>query len=322
MVVGIHSNVYFLAQAKGTPQWFIIMLMTALCLVSVPLFFMVSGAGNLVKDEITSLSNLYKVKIPKVFIPFVIWSLIYVFARIAIGKLDASPMVFWSLLWEPAYYQFWFMYSLLGMYLCIPIFQYLIIKSNKRLIQYIIILWFITSVIIPMVERYIPEFRLSSHFNFIFLEGYWGYFLLGGYLRKYPIKKPRKYGLILLFSGIALTFVSAVLEWYFTPTDKYYGYVYSSYLLPGAVFMSVGAFLYLQDIHIKTSRQPVIYYLSGLTMGVYYVHLMIVSASEMAFKSIQPTAINSILKLVAIVAISTVICMALKQIKPLRRFLL
>ncbi|MCM1066930.1 MAG: acyltransferase family protein [Muribaculaceae bacterium] len=322
MVVCIHSNVYFLGKAGDTAHWLTVMIATALCVVSVPLFFMVSGAGNLVKDDIISTHELFRRKIPKIFLPFVIWSVIYVLVRICAGKIDGGLHPFVSLLWEPAYYQFWFMYSLLGMYLLLPIFQYLIIKMDKRLLQYIIVFWIVSSLVLPMLVRYLPGFRLSSHFNLVFLEGYWGYFFLGGYLRKYKVQHERTVAVGLLVGGLIITLTSAVLEWHFTPSDRYYGYVYCAYLLPGAAMMTVGLFLLLQRLSIKDTYKKTIYYFSGLTMGVFYIHTMLINGYEMLFRNVAPTALNALVKFVVIVVVATLACMLLKSIKPLRKYLL
>lgn len=322
MVICIHSNVYFLEKCADQRQWLIIMIMTALCVVSVPLFFMVSGAGNLVKEDVISIKRLLKVKIPKVFIPFLIWSIIYVVLRIAMGKIEATTEAFTSLIHEPAYYQFWFMYSLLGLYLCIPFFQYIVINANKRLLQYIIAFWMISSLVLPMLERYIPGFKLSSHFNLIFLEGYWGYFFAGGYLRKYPPRHDKKVGLILLVVGLAITAASAVIEWLYTPPAQYYGYVYCAYLLPGAAMMSIGLFLLLQRLRVRVFWRDIIYYLSGLTMGIFYVHTILVNGYEMIFKDVAPTPLNAVIKLLVVFCSAILICAVLKAIKPINKYLL
>lgn len=322
MVVCIHSNVYFLCQPTKDAHWLAVMIMTAACVVSVPLFFMVSGAGNLPKDTITSTSDLFKKKIPRVFIPFLIWSLIYVGLRIATGKLDAGVDAFVSLLHEPAYYQFWFMYTLLGLYLCIPVFQYLVIKCDKKLLQYIIVLWAVTSLLFPLAQRYVPWFKLSEHFNLIFLKGYWGYFFIGGYLRKYPVANARRRGLWLALAGAVITFGSALIEWHMTPADQYRGYVYRAYMLPGAAMMTTGIFLYFQHLDVSAQKSRIIVYLSGLTMGIYYVHCLLINAYETVFRNQPPTVFNAVVKVVVVVAAATCICAVLKKIKPLNKYLL
>ena len=322
MVVAIHSNVYYLDFRDGSFHWFIIMELTALCVIAVPLFFMVSGACNLVDEEDISLRRLYFKKIPKQFIPFLIWSLIYVFARIAMGKISFSPVAFISLLWEPAYYQFWFMYTLLGLYICIPLFQLLVQKAEKRVLQYILLIWGIGSVVLPAMVRYIPGFRLSSHFNFVFLEGYWGYFLLGAYLRKYPVENSKHLGWLLFVSGVCITGISAIIEWSFSNPDKYYGYVYGAYLLPGAVFASVGAFLMMQQWNPLGKIRELVVWFSGLSMGVYYVHTLIIAGLELFFVRFGNSLYACILKWVIACLLSVIFTVIIRRIRFLKKWFL
>lgn len=283
MVVAIHSNVYYLSFRDGSARWFVAMELTALCVISVPLFFMVSGAVNIGREETITFKELFCRKIPKQFIPFVNWSIIYVVTRMAMGKITVSVDGFISLLWEPAYYQFWFMYSLLAIYLCIPVFQFLLQKADKKILQYILVVWLIGSVFFPLGLRYIPRFRISEHFDLIFLEGYWGYFFLGGYLRKYRLKNSKKLGRILMIAGVTTTGVASAVEWLFTDPQKYYGYVYGAYLLPGAVMATVGVFLLLSEVEIQGKNRERILYISGLSMGVYYVHTLVIGSLEVFF---------------------------------------
>ena len=322
MVVAIHSNVYFLDIPNKGFDWVAVMILTSLCVVSVPLFFMVSGSGNLVKQNLTSVADIFKIKIPKIFIPFLIWSLIYIIIRISAGKIKLTTGLFLSLIWEPAYYQFWFMYSLFGIYLCIPILQYLVIKSPKSLLQYVLAFWFVGSIILPAITRFVPWFKLSNHFDLIFLEGYWGYFVLGGYLLKYPPKNERKVGIYSLVLGTIITIICAILEWQFVPADRYQGYVYSAYLLPGATLMTLGVFILLQKVKIKDKYRKTIEYFSGLTMGVFYIHFLFITAFEMVFKQVDYTLVNALIKLIVMLFISFGTCVIWKKIKLLNRYLL
>ena len=58
LVVAIHGNVVYLSGKQGTAGWYIVMLFNSMCLVSVPLFFMVSGALLLDTNEIISLNGI------------------------------------------------------------------------------------------------------------------------------------------------------------------------------------------------------------------------------------------------------------------------
>lgn len=322
MVVAIHSNVYYLSFRDGSIRWFLIMELTALCVIAVPLFFMVSGACNLTEEGIISFRTLYCKKIPKQFVPFLVWSVIYVLARIATGKIALSSNAFISLIWEPAYYQFWFMYTLLGLYICIPLFQLFLQKAERKLLQYVLVIWVFGSVIIPMLVRYIPGFQISGHFNFMFLEGYWGYFLLGGYLQRYPVKNSKKWGQLFFAVGVLITYISAVLEWKYTNPNEYYGYVYGAYLLPGAVLASIGAFLVLAQWEPTGKTRDIITHFSGLSMGIYYVHTLVIAALELYFSRFGNLFGACIFKWILVCFISVVLTEIIKKISFLKKWLL
>lgn len=322
MVVAIHSNVYYLGFNDGSTRWFIIMELTALCVIAVPSFFMVSGAGNLVRENTISLKELYQKKIPRQFIPFALWSIIYLIARMVMCKIPVSITGFVSLIWEPAYYQFWFMYSLLGMYIAIPVFQFMIQRMDKKILQYTLVVWICSSVILPMLCRYIPGFKISEHFDLGFLEGYWGYFLLGGYLRKYPIKKAKMKGILLLFVGVLITSVSAIIEWLYTGPQNYYGYVFGAYLLPGAVMASAGTFLLLSNVSLSGKARDIVLHVSGLSMGIYYTHTMIINIIERLFTHLENSVGTAALKWLIVCVFAGLTTETIKRIGILRKYLL
>ena len=277
MVVAIHCNVYFLSPREGSITWLLVMETTALCVVSVPLFFMVSGAVNLVCEHSISLRDLYIKKMPRLLVPFISWSLIYTTLRILMGKIPFSIESILSIIWEPASYQLWFIYSLIGMYACLPMFNVILSNASKRVSQYVIFIWFVFSVLIPTCTRYIPWFSWSDHMNLLFLEGYWGYFFIGGYLNKYPIKNERIIGGLLFAFGSVVTGVLAIVEW--MVSTNYCGFVYRSYMFPSTVCSSIGLFMYLKSTRVLCEfAKKTVLEIASLSMGVYYSHALFISA--------------------------------------------
>lgn len=311
MVVIIHSNVIYLSNNQGSVLWILVMEFTALCVVSVPVFFMLSGAVLLDCTEIVGIKQLFAKRISKQIIPFMAWSIIYVVLRIAMGKIPLSIDSFLSLLNEPAYYQFWFMYTLLSIYLLLPILQKIVIHASKTLMEYILLLWIIFCVLIPMISKYIPKLTLSSHIDLIVCEGYIGYFLLGYYLKKYPIFKENCNNWILMISGIVITTIGAMVEW-FLNRDSYTGYVYCSYMLPGAVLASIGLYsgMLNKKWRMNVGLEKIITSLSSLSIGVFYIHMLVLTGleylgitgttniGELAFKIILTYIISLMLALV------------------------
>lgn len=269
MVVVLHASV-----ARGSENYVLTSSVIAICNISVPLFFMISGAVNL-RESVIPISELFKKKIPKLAIPFIVWSLLYTSVRIAAGKLPLHIRSFLSLLWEPAYYQFWFLYTLLAIYLLLPVIQALVLRLSKRQLEYVLGLWAVFSLVIPCAQRYIPGFRISEHVDLVLCEGYIGYFLLGHYLTKYPLQwKTRKLGALYLV-GVACTIAEGYLTW------KCNEYWYQSYWMVGILLAAVGAFVLLVRFGEKGHRvDNTVFKLSAMTMDIYYIHMLVLVAVE------------------------------------------
>ncbi len=326
MVVAIHSHVAPLAANHGSVEWFVVLFMQTLCLISVPLFFMVSGALLLSDEKEISVSELYKSRLPKQAVPFIVWSIIYVVARIVMGKIPLSLFAFTSLLYEPAYYQFWFMYTLLAIYLLLPIIQTLVKHCDKKKIEYVLVLWAVFCIAVPIISRYVPSFKISEHVGLVLCEGYIGYFLLGHYLKKYKSEIKPKTGAILWLVGAIGTFTFAAVE--FITTKKvgitYTGFVYQAYLTPFVVLSSCGAFVALSNrrYELKEKAQGVVVTISSLSIGVYYIHMLVLTVLE----KIGVTGADNIfilaVKIIATYVISLIGAFVISKIPVVRKILL
>ena len=280
MVVGIHTNVAYLAANVGTAGWYLVMEITALYLVAVPLYFMISGATLLTKESSKSPFLQVKKRLKKQGIPFLAWSLIYVFFRIIMGKVEFSVETFLALLNTPAYYQFWFMYTLLAIYLLLPILQPLVQKLSRVQMEYLLLLWGVFSVVQPTLQRIWPVLRISDHIDLVLCEGYIGYFLLGYYLRTYWRQMPVRKAAAISLLGFCITGIFAFLE-YVCHDEGYAGFFYQGYLTPGVVIAASGMFLAFQNAQWR--RGTVLCgNLAALSIGVYYVHMLCVTALEYA----------------------------------------
>lgn len=326
MVVAIHSHVAPLSVNQGTTVWYFVMLMQTLCVIAVPLFFMVSGALLLSGEGSVSIEELYKKRIPKQAIPFIVWSIVYVLARVVMGKIPFSIEAFTSLLYEPAYYQFWFMYTLLAIYLILPFLQTLVKNCDKKKTEYILILWAVFSVIVPLASRYVPGFKISEHVGLVLCEGYLGYFILGYYLSKYKRDvKPCKASLLWV-AGAVVTAVCAIAEYVYSSKTgaDYSGYIYQAYIVPGAVASSVGVFLLFQNKKYKPKEKSVkaITRLSSLSIGVYYIHMLVLTVVEYVGIKGEDNIFVLIIKIISVYTISSVGAYIISKIPILKRLLM
>lgn len=316
MVVVIHGNVAFIP--KNDSLRLIVMEIEALCLISVPCFFMISGALLLDVENDSPLKSI-KMRLAKQGCPFIIWSLLYVVVRIMLRKIPASIQAFTSLLYEPAYYQFWFMYTLLAIYLLIPILAPLVHHISKRVYQYTLAIWLLFSVLQQTIGHIFPAFQLSEHVDLVICEGYLGYFLLGYYCKNYGMQITPKKAMGLLICGCGITAISVWAEQILSGVNSQ-GFFYRSYLTPGVVIAAIGAFLFFQNRRFCCGF--FIVRLSNISIGVFYIHMLVMSAFEYAGFSGADNLFICELKCVVVYGISALIALCISRIRGLRKVLL
>lgn len=240
---------------------------------SVPVFFMISGSLLLGRDF--EIKDFLKNRLGKIIPPFLFWSLFYsLSARYFFGNEAFNvPKIIRDVFYGSEYH-LWFVFTLIGVYLIAPIFQKWISSSQKKDIQYFLIIWILTLFLtIPGVAIYFPKI------NFAYFSGYLGYFVLGYYLKNYG-KNNNLISYFLIFIGLAITIFGS---YYMTKKNGvFYDYFYE-YLSLNALMVSVGVFQLFNKIEtINDTIKPLISKLTNCSFGIYLIHPFILDS----FKSI------------------------------------
>ena len=84
-----------------------------------------------------------------------------------------------------AYKQFWFIYLIMGLYLITPVLRIVVAHADRRILRYLIVLWFIAATLIPLFHL-ITGFALDT--NLFVFGGFIVYFVLGVYLVGFNVK--------------------------------------------------------------------------------------------------------------------------------------
>lgn len=122
-------------------------LIDALVRFCVPVFYMISGALFLSKKEI-NMKKIFSKNILKILIIIAVWLPIHgIFSYYKYGNeiigLNSFIQIFKEIIDNQ--YQFWFLFPLLSMYICLPILKK--ISEDKKVTKYFIILFFIFQII-------------------------------------------------------------------------------------------------------------------------------------------------------------------------------
>ncbi|MBE6501049.1 MAG: acyltransferase [Methanobrevibacter thaueri] len=197
--------------------------------LGVPLFFMISGA--LLLDRDYEFKSFFKRRFSRIFVPFVFWMAVVILFKVflmdhAYGFDDIMNIIF-----KEGYV--WFIWTLAGLYLFIPVLSPFIKKFKFKGAEYFLIIWIIT--FFSNVFHFIPP-----KINLTYFSGFLGYFVLGWYLSNKEFK----------WSDKAMIAISSIMFLVFTGIHLYV-ILYSIdlgnfYLTPIPVFQASGLYLFLR----------------------------------------------------------------------------
>ena len=303
MVIMVHAgDAYFYDSATLTfgaeASIFAVLFRSA-----VPLFIIMSSILLLpIKTDTTSF---FKRRFMRVFIPFLIWSIIYVFlptpSEIAFGGpsnafTDSGLHVYlYNLMMIPINFtgsnvHFWFIYIILGLYLFMPIISPWIKTATKKSLLFFLAVWGVT-LFFPYVRLYFPEIHGECDWNsfgmFYYFGGYLGYVILGYFLHHHNTLNRNKsvaIGSLLFIVGAIVTYLglrsdqNAFLNTLANSNIEDWKQIefHISYLAPSVVIMTAGVFMIFQKIRFSTITKRVFKEISVLSYGIFLVHYILV----------------------------------------------
>lgn len=282
----------------------------------VPLFVMITGALLLpVKGE---ASVFYKKRIPRVFWPFLIWSVIYNLFPWITGLLGLSPDVILDVFpysGEEATRQslgvslgyiaeiplnfslldvhMWYIYLLIGLYLYLPIFSAWVEKASDKAKLWFLVAWGITTLL-PYYNEYVSPYlwgtcSWNSFGMLYYFAGFNGYLMLGHYLRKldWSTGKILAMGIPMFVIGYAVTFigfrhVTALPEYSDELLELFF-----TYNSLNVVMMTAPVFMLVKKVNIQSvTLQKALANLTLCGFGIYMVHYFFTGPSVILMRMI------------------------------------
>lgn len=268
----------------------------------VPLFVMITGA--LLLPVRGDASVFYKKRIPRVFFPFLIWSVIYNLFPWITGLLGVEPRVildFFPYSGEEVMRQslavsmgyiaelpfnfsildvhMWYIYLLIGLYLYLPIFSAWVEKASEKAKLWFLAVWGVT-LLIPYYNEFVAQYlwgtcSWNSFGMLYYFAGFNGYLLLGHYLRNHDwtVRQSALIGVPMFVVGYTVTFfgfrhMTALPDF----TDEMLE-LFFTYCSLNVVMMTIPVFMWAKRVNIRSER--VIKALSNLTLcgfGIYMIH--------------------------------------------------
>lgn len=283
----------------------------------VPLFVMITGA--LLLPVRSDASTFYKKRIPRVFYPFLIWSVLYNLFPWITGLLGLNPQIildFFPYAGEEVMQQsfsvsleyilmipfnfsilavhMWYIYLLIGLYLYLPVFSAWVEKASERAKLMFLLAWGVT-LLLPYYYQFVSNYLWGTcswnSFGMLYaFAGFNGYLLLGHYLKnlEWSLKKTLAIGIPMFAVGYAVTFlgfrhITALPEY----TDEMLE-LFFTYCSFNVVMMTIPVFMLAKKVKVNSERMKKA--LANLTVcgfGIYMIHYFFTGPSVVLMRAIN-----------------------------------
>lgn len=254
------------------------------------------------------MGQFYRKRIPRIIIPFLIWSLLYnLFPTLTgimgwdnsiLSKMFAyagdNPSQSWENSWHnicmiPFNFNvyttpLWYIYMLIGLYLYMPFFSAWLHQATDKQIKTFLLIWSLT-LFMPYCHEFLSHHTLgtsawNSFGTLYYFAGFNGYMLLGHYLYRNnnrPTGNTVMLSVILFAIGYAVTYVGFREMTSMPDASEEQVEMFFLYCSPNVLLMTVAVFLLVQKTQIHS---PLIVSLlaniSRYGLGIYMIHYFIV----------------------------------------------
>lgn len=272
------------------------------------LFLALSGAVLLpIKND---FSSFYKRRFSKLLPPLIIWSVVYSFRSYFKGDIGFSNVIeqVIKIPFTPTVGVYWFMYVMIGLYLFAPIISPWIKSATKKQLEVFLLIWGIT-LLMPYVNIFIPNIYNANgnyYWTLCNFSGFLGYWILGCYLLKHPIKIGFNFRWLLCSIGTLIyLFVLLILKL----NNFEMGPYFDNLQIGSALFVAI-IFTIVQNLHLKQSN--IVSNIANCSFGIYLIHIIILRHVVGPF--FESCNINPILETSIITLISFVISLLIVKI--------
>jgi surface polysaccharide O-acyltransferase-like enzyme len=240
----------------------------ALTRVAVPLFFISSGYLLLSKNE--SLWDFFRKRAVKVFLPFLVWSVIYlVWQGEAFDRsfLEILKIYTLKIVRGPRESHLWFFYELFGLYLFTPILRVYLKSAERKDLLYFFGGWFLLVIIAKLVQEFTP---LQIGFTYYFMGGYIGHFLFGRLVERYELTVVHKrIAWVIFFIALFATTAGMYLD-----NETQY---FEDYFSLNVVIMSCASWVALNGLSVSDVAYRFVAPLSRASFGIYLAHVIVMT---------------------------------------------
>ncbi|MDO5399924.1 MAG: acyltransferase family protein [Eubacteriales bacterium] len=317
-------------QRTGSLLFPFYLIISILDKMAVPLFFMVSGALLLGKEE--SIAAVFRKRVLRFGIILLAVSACY-FARIW-KMYDQSHLLrdFLVLVYSADIADhLWYLYSYLGLLFMLPLLRKMVKSMDTMDYLYFFLCHILLTGLLPMAEFYVGKGHLSLTGNFsvsLLKSSSIFFFVMGYFFERHLDSSAFSRKNILL--GVLLSFIAVGITCYMTmfkakltgqtgvdiPMD------YFSSLIAFPAFCVYGAVKRLfQSVKVSAKMRKIMTQIGSTTFGIYLLEGFLRSGTEFVYTSLEPVLTPlpaALLWIAAALAVGIVLVTILKKIPGIR----
>lgn len=322
----VKGYLYF-TQTNNLFLQIISMILSILCKTAVPLFFMISGALLLSKQD--SIGELYKKRVIKyILIIFLFSLLIYFYDNMdgyLSGQFSFSFLFFMkTVITSEVTGSYWFLYTYVALLIMLPFLQNMVYNLPNKYFVYLIVLYIWFRAIIPSMLFPIGDHTLAANMYIPLIGNSIFYFIIGYYFANIVpqvVSDKQKLSILFFLSSICfvITIVMTYLTGYFMGTlnDRFF----EAFLLFPTFSIFVLAELWEKKRNFIRNRR-IVEYVGSLCFGIYLIE-HIVRTSTLNWYQYCARFMNSLLAsciwtistfLICVMIVSTAKCVLHKPI--------
>lgn len=202
----------FFSLAQDSPLYWFYMFFSVACKAAVPIFFMISGALLLGKEE--SIGELYRKRVLRFLGILVVISFIYyVYDALKRGLEFSLQDYFTTMYSTQVSVALWFLYSYLAMLVMLPLLRLMVKGMRGEHYLYLALWQVILTGVIPMAQYCLSHgtLLLNPFFNPILITAQNVFYVIMGYYFEHILEEKYYTGKNLL-AGIALSFAAIAVS--------------------------------------------------------------------------------------------------------------
>lgn len=314
LVIAIHVTNYF-CRAYGRitqGEYLFALFLDTAARVSVPAFFMISGALLLGREEPVRKHVQRLLRFAGVLI---VWSAVYYFWNI---YYMGTPYDLRNILYEPTEAHLWYLYAMIPIYLVLPFFQILCRGMDIKMER--IFLLITTVAVAGNYGMWLIGEEAYYDLPLIGDRIYAYYIFLGYYLYKY--RKHIRLSQHMLLTAAIISMAAAFFTTLIVTeiTGRHYEGALT-YACPFIALMSASFFLFMIRLHacnIKPGEQvrKVMDLFCGCSFGIYLIHILFLDTYKKYVEAWEISAWIAIPGLIILITLVSFVCVfAMRRFK-------